>query len=146
MSEPMVLNLYKLCKSYDLHGLINKFGNTFNNIDEMNEECLYNNDSTFDITLWNSNFDYIDFNSITYYAFYKAWCNTLCKSKNISRPILDWLQKLNPDICLENITENYSIDEIISNDALDIACRYGHYKVIKWLINEECYLSSFKNR
>jgi len=144
MSELMILKLYKLCKSCDLDSLIKEFGNLSDPIDKTNKEYFNNNGSIFNLTLWNSNFDYEDFDSITYYAFYKAWSSTLCK--NINRPILDWLQKLNPEIYPDNVIEDYTIDEILPNEALFSACKFGHYKVVKWLLNEEYYLSSFKNR
>jgi hypothetical protein len=140
MSELMILNLYKLCKSYDLHGLINKFGNLSDPIDKTN--CIKD---IFYPCINNSEHE-DNFNPITYYAFYKAWYNTLLLPKDISKPILDWLLKLDPDLYPDNVIENYSADEIFSNDALFSACESGHYKVVKWLLKEEFYLSSFKNR
>jgi len=60
--------------------------------------------------------------------------------------ILIWLLKIEPDINVGRIENDYSADEHIPNDALLLACNMGHIQVIKWLYTIEPYLASFKNR
>jgi hypothetical protein len=61
-------------------------------------------------------------------------------------PILTWLLKIEPDINVGRIENDYTADENIPNYALLLACEMGHFEVIKWLFTVEPYLACFKNR
>ena len=78
------------------------------------------------------------------YAYYMVYHKQT--SDNNKSPILTWLLELDSNIDYNRIVDDYTADESIPNDALQLACVAGHYKVAKWLLEEEPYLSSFKNR
>ena len=75
------------------------------------------------------------------YAYY-----TTTTLPNNNSPILEWLLKIDPNIDIDRIANDYMADKHIPNDALHVACEMGHFEVVKWLLEEEPYLSSFKNR
>lgn len=127
MDEQHTLTLYQLCTYYNLDGLIATFGDLSDTHDTEYEA-------------YNSN------DPVTNYAYYKAWYNTLNLSKSINNPILEWLLKLDPNINVDYVINDYMVGEHLPNDALFSACESGHYEVVKWLLKEEPYLSSFKNR
>jgi len=128
MDEQDTLTFYQLCTSYNLDGLIDTFGDLPDTHDKEYEAYNCEDDP------------------VTNYAYYKAWYNTLILSKSVSNPILEWLLKLDPNINVDYITNDYMVGEHLPNDALFAACESGHYEVVKWLLKEEGYLSSFKNR
>ena len=128
MDDQTTLTLYQLCASYNLDGLIDTFGDLSDTHDTEYEAYNCEDDH------------------VTNYAYYKAWYNTLLLSESISNPIREWLLKLDPNICVDSVINDYMANEHLSNDALFAACESGHYNVVKWLLKEEGYLSSFKNR
>ena len=118
MDDLTTLTFYRLCWSYDIDGLMNTFGDVFDS-------------SSIDM-------DYAYF--MVYTRKYRV------KKPDDSEPILTWLLELDSNIDYNRIADDYTADESIPNDALRLACFAGHYKVAKWLLEEEPYLSSFKNR
>lgn len=76
------------------------------------------------------------------YAYYIVYN----KQTSDNSKLLEWLLEKDPNINHDRIADDYTADEHIPNDALQLACFAGHYKVVKWLLEEEPYLSSFKNR
>ena len=128
MDEQDTLTLYQLCTSYNLDGLIDTFGDLSDTHDTEYEAYNCEDDH------------------VTNYAYYKAWYNTLNLPESISKPILEWLLKLDSNINVDYITNDYMVGEHLPNEALFAACKSGHYEVVKWLLKEEGYLSSFKNR
>ena len=110
------LTFYQLCSYYNLDGLKDTFWDLSGNIS-------------------------IDMD----YAYYMV-CKRRYQLSDDSSPILEWLLKKDPNIDVDRITNDYMADEHIPNDALLLACKMGHYEVVKWLFTEEPYLSSFKNR
>ena len=116
MDDINALAFYQLCHSYNLNGLIDRFG------DLSNTRCI--------------DMDYAYF--MVYTRKYR--CSVDCE------PILEWLLKIDPNIDVDRIKMDYTADEHIPNDALLLACKLGHFEVVKWLFTEEPYLSSFKNR
>ena len=129
MDEQDTLTFYQLCTSYNLDGLIDTFGDLPDTHDKEEYEAYNCEDDP-----------------VTNYAYYKAWYNTLNLPKSISKPILEWLLKLDSNINVDYITNDYMVGEHLPNEALFAACKSGHYEVVKWLLKEEGYLSSFKNR
>ena len=129
MDEQDTLTFYQLCTSYNLDGLIDTFGDLPDTHDKEEYEAYNCEDDP-----------------VTNYAYYKAWYNTLNLPKSISKPILEWLLKLDSNINVDYITNDYMVGERLPNEALFAACKSGHYEVVKWLLKEEGYLSSFKNR
>lgn len=116
MDDHKTLTFYQLCFYYNLDGLKDKFG------------------------------DLSDTSSIDMdYAYYIV-CNRSFELSDDSLPILEWLLKIDPNIDVDRITNDYMADEHIPNDAFWLACKLGHLEVVKWLFAEEPYLSSFKNR
>ena len=112
MDDENVLIFYQQCRTCDLDGLIDTFG------------------------------DLSDTTSIEMdYAYY-----TTTTLPNNNSPILEWLLKIDPNIDVDRIVDDYMADEHIPNDALHLACDMGHFEVVKWLLEEEPYLSSFNNR
>jgi len=118
MNDLKILTFYKLCWSYDLSGLIDTFGDVF--------------DSS-SIAM-----DYAYF--MVYTSKYRVQEPSECET------ILSWLLKIDPNINVDRIHNDYTADEHIPNNALLLACNMGHIEVIKWLYTEEPYLASFKNR
>jgi ankyrin repeat protein len=117
MDDENVLIFYKQCRSCDLDGIIDTFGNL--------------SDTT------NIEMDY---------AYYIVYWYRFQRSDNNKKLILAWLLEVDPNIDYDRIANDYMADEHIPNDALHLACVAGHYTVAKWLLEEEPYLSSFKNR
>lgn len=117
MNDQSVLTFYKLCSDCNLPGLIDTFGDL---PDTTNIEMNY-----------------------AYYMVY--WHRCPCSDNN-KTPILEWLLRADSDIDHERIVNDYMADEHIPNDALYMACTTGHFEVVKWLLEKEPYLSSFKNR
>ena len=78
------------------------------------------------------------------YAYYIVWVQSNLNDNRLE--ILKWLFKLDSDIDVDRIENEYLVDEHIPNDALVLACKKGHCEVIKWLFTKEHYLSSFQNR
>ena len=117
MNDQSVLTFYKLCSDCNLPGLIDTFGDL---PDTTNIEMNY------------------AYNLVYWYRFQRSDNNKLL--------ILAWLLEADPNINYDRIANDYMADEHIPNDALHMACVAGHYKVVKWLLDEEPYLSSFKNR
>jgi ankyrin repeat protein len=117
MDDQSTLTFYKLCRDCNLNGLIDTFGNL--------------SDTT------NIEMDY---------AYYIVYQHVLLQSNRNQSPILEWLIDLDPNIDFDRIANDYMADEHIPNDALHLACVAGHFEVIKWLLEQEPYLSSFKNR
>jgi len=118
MDDLTTLTFYRLCWSYDLDGLMNTFGDVFNS-------------SSIDM-----DYAYL----MVYTRKYRVQQPALCE------PILTWLLKMDPDINVDRIENDYMADEHIPNTALLLACNNGHIEVIKWLFTEQPYLASFKNR
>jgi hypothetical protein len=116
MDDLTTLSFYQLCWSYDLNGLIDTFGDVF------------------DSSSINMDYAYL----MVYARKYQVTAD--CE------PILDWLLKIEPDINVDRLDNDYFADEHIPNYALQIACEMGHYEVINWLFIVEPYLASFKNR
>ena len=116
MDDLTTLTFYHLCWSYNLDELINMFGDIFD-----------------------SSSIHMDYAYLMVYAR-KYQVTTDCK------PILEWLLKIEPDINVDRLDNDYLADEHIPNDALQLACELGHYEVIKWLFIVEPYLACFKNR
>ena len=119
VDDDTVLEFYKLCSDCNLAGLMDTFGDLS---DKTN----------------------IDINYAYYMVYHKLTNNN--NDNNNKSLILAWLIKLDPNINYDGIPDDYTADEHIPNDALRLACVAGHYKVVKWLLEEEPYLSSFKNR
>jgi len=117
MNDQSTLAFYKLCSDCNLPGLIDTFGDL--------------SDTT------NIEMDY---------AYYMVYHYRFQRSDNNKSLILAWLLEVDPNIDYDRIANDYMADEHIPNDALHMACVAGHYKVAKWLLEEEPYLSSFKNR
>lgn len=146
MNECETLTLYQLCASYNLDELIKTFG-------DLSDTSIDTHHTNYKAYKY---YNYIHYdprieiddshNPVTNYAYYKAWYNTLLLSKSISKPILEWLLKLDPKIDVDCVLNDYMVDEYVSNDALFAACESEHCEVVKWLLKEELYLSSFKNR
>ena len=118
MDDLTTLTFYRLCWSYDLDGLMNTFGDVFDS-------------SSIDM-----DYAYL----MVYTRKYRVQQPALCE------PILTWLLKMDPDINVDRIENDYMADEHIPNTALLLACNNGHIEVIKWLFTEQPYLASFKNR
>ena len=119
VDDDTALEFYKLCSDCNLPGLMDTFGDL--------------SDTTN-----------IDINYAYYMVYHKLTNNN--NDNNNKSLILAWLIKLDPNINYDGIPDDYTADEHIPNDALRLACVAGHYKVVKWLLEEEPYLSSFKNR
>ena len=119
VDDDTALAFYKLCSDCNLAGLMDTFGDL--------------SDTTN-----------IDINYAYYMVYHKLTNNN--NDNNNKSLILAWLIKLDPNINYDGIPDDYTADEHIPNDALRLACVAGHYKVVKWLLEEEPYLSSFKNR
>ena len=118
MDDLTTLTFYRLCRSYDLDGLMNTFGDVF------------------DSSSINMDYAYL----IVYTRKYRV------KQPDNCEPILTWLLNIEPDINVGRIEYDYRADENIPNDALLLACNNGHIEVMKWLFTEEPYSASFKNR
>jgi len=117
MNDQSVLTFYKLCSDCNLPGLIDTFGDLPDTTNiEMN------------------------------YAYYIVYWYRFQRSDNNKKLILEWLLGANSDIDYIMVANDYMADENIPNDALYIACTAGHFEVVKWLLEKEPYLSSFKNR
>jgi len=145
MNDQTTLTLYQLCASYNLDGLIDTFGDLPDTSEMHHTE--YKAYKYYNYIHYDPRIEFDDsHNPVTNYAYYKAWYNTLLLSESISNPIREWLLKLDPNICVDSVINDYMADEHLSNDALFAACESGHYNVVKWLLEEEPYLSSFKNR
>jgi hypothetical protein len=119
VDDDTTLAFYKLCSDCNLAGLMDTFGDL--------------SDTTN-----------IDINYAYYMVYHKLANNN--DNNNNNSPILTWLLELDSNIDYNRIADDYTADESIPNDALRLACFAGHYKVAKWLLEEEPYLSSFKNR
>ena len=117
MDDQSTLTFYKLCSDCNLPGLINTFGDL--------------SDTT------NIEMDY---------AYYIVYWYRFQRSDNNKSLILAWLLEVDPNIDYVRVANDYMADEHIPNDALHLACEMGHFEVVKWLLEEEHYLSSFKNR
>ena len=117
MNDQSTLAFYKLCSDCNLPGLIDTFGDL--------------SDTT------NIEMDY---------AYYMVYHYRFQRSDNNKSLILEWLLKIDPNIDVDRIVDDYMADEHIPNDALHLACDMGHFEVVKWLLEEEPYLSSFNNR
>ena len=117
MDDESTLTFYKLCSDCNLPGLIDTFGNL---PDTTNIEMDY--------------------------AYYIVYWYRFQRSDNNKKLILEWLLRADPNIDYVRVANDYMADEHIPNDALHLACERGHFKVVKWLLAEEPYLSSFKNR
>jgi hypothetical protein len=118
MDDFTTLTFYRLCWSCDIDGLMNTFGDVFDSSSVA--------------------MDYAYF--MVYTRKYRVQQPANCE------PILTWLLKIDEDINVGRIENDYTADEHIPNDALLLACELGHAEVIKWLFTEESYLASFKNR
>ena len=117
MDDLTTLTFYRLCWSYDINGLL----------------CMKD---VFDSNSVNMDYAYF----IVYTRKYRVQQPALCE------PILTWLLQRDPDINVDRIENDYTVDEHIPNTALLLACNNGHIEVIKWLFTEQPYLASFKNR
>ena len=118
MDDLTTLTFYRLCWSYDIDGLTNTFGDVF------------------DSSSVAMDYAYLLVHTRKYRVQQPADCE----------PILTWLLNIDPDINVGRIENDYTADEHIPNDALQLACEMGHTEVIKWLFITEPYLASFKNR
>ena len=118
MDDLTTLTFYRLCWSYDIDGLTNTFGDVF------------------DSSSVAMDYAYL----LVYTRKYRVQQPADCE------PILTWLLKIDRDINVGRIENDYTADEHIPNDALLLACELGHTEVIKWLFIIEPYLASFKNR
>ena len=116
MDDESTLTFYKLCSGCNLPGLIDTFGDL---PDTTNIEMDY--------------------------AYYIVDKQSIRLDRD-KEPILDWLLELDPNIDFERVANDYMIDEHLPNNALYMACTVGHFEVVKWLLEKEPYLSSFKNR
>ena len=116
MDDHTTLTVYQLCSFYNLNGLID----TFENLSDT---------SSIDMD----------------YAYYIVYNRRFQFSQDSSH-ILEWLLTIDPNIDVDRVINDYTADERIPNNALLLACKMGHYEVVKWLFTEEPYLSSFKNR
>jgi len=117
MDDQSTLAFYKLCSDCNLPGLIDTFGDL--------------SDTT------NIEMDY---------AYYMVYHYRFQRSDNNKSLILTWLLEVDQNIDYDRIANDYMADEHIPNDTLLLACELGQYEVVKWLLEEEPYLSSFKNR
>ena len=117
MDDENVLIFYQQCRNCDLDGLIDTFGDL--------------SDTT------NIEMDY---------AYYIVYWYRFQRSDNNKKLILEWLLRADPNIDYVRVANDYMADEHIPTDALHMACTAGHFEVVKWLLEEEPYLSSFKNR
>lgn len=118
MDDLTTLTFYQHCWSYNLDGLMNMF------------------EDVFDSSSIDMDYAYL----MVYTRKYRV------KKPDDCEPILTWLLKIEPDINVDRIENDYRADEHIPNDALLLACNMGHIAVIKWLYTIEPCLASFKNR
>jgi len=118
MDDITTLTFYQLCYNYNLDKLMNTFGDVF------------------DSSGVAMDYAYL----LVYTRKYRTQMPDDCEA------ILTWLLNIEPGINVGRIENDYTVDEHIPNDALQLACEMGHIEVIKWLYTIEPYLACFKNR